>query len=182
MIDKNYEDSYPFGYPPERYEMSHFIAREQLWEGLEGYSTEDLKDGYNFALKFTNAFYGLAKDRKQMTDSEVKIKRAEYDEDMFNLVKKYLPEFNRLSDNAKKIHTISVISGMDFRKNIKYLPPVEILSESVYKDYMAKWEEAFFKEQDGVPVSMMFENSPDMLRSMRRRKLPIAQRIQQERC
>ena len=190
LIDGNYEDGklYPFGHPEERYEIAHLLSREELWNKFSGYSKSDLDAGHRFAIKFSKQFYKLAERKKKTTfdpiiqSSEVKLKRTEYDEDMFNLVKLWIPEFNKLTPNARKASTIAIISGLDFRKNIKYLPPIEVMDKSIYKKYMEVWEDNFIREEDGVPVSMKFEKDSSVLNLLRGNRLPLASIIKNRRC
>ena len=83
----------------------------------------------------------------------VKTKKPEYDEELFNFNQEFIQELygsmDVYGDAVRDIFTLYVISGLDFRLNVNYLPVLKVgnqflMSPEIHREYMELWEQNFF--------------------------------------
>ena len=120
----------------------------------EKHDSAAMDEGLRLANEFAKDFYpdNNLKDTEYKTKDtqyaeSVRSKQIEYDEKLYNLVVKFNDKINKAEETfgngVKDAFTNEMISGVNLIKTVRYLPPLELLSEDMVVEYMSKWESAY---------------------------------------
>ena len=154
---------FPFLFDDERLELTHYIAADKLFQEAEkefihSFSSKAVEEGLKLAAEFSSKFYKSFEqespekrnenhDQDNQKEDSVIVKQAEFDERLFNLAIEYDNKISlaesRLGQGVRSAATLRFITGDASRKNIKYLPPVEVMDVNLLKKYMEIWDEVF---------------------------------------
>ena len=186
---------YPLISPKNRYEVTHHRAKQVMRESYidkRKYTEDELLEGIRIAEEYSTEFYEVPETMQTIqnnhtadpedsvkVDDFVKQKRPEWNEEIFKLNNKWSQEIedavDKYGEGVREVFTIYMISGIDFRQNIAYLPVLKhgnrfILSPKIHKEYMEIWEQFFF-EMDATGESTWREHEAH-LKTYRDRRIP----------
>jgi hypothetical protein len=186
---------YPLISPKNRYEVTHHRAKQIMRERYidkRKYTDEELLEGIRIAEEYSKEFYEVPETMQNIQDNHtanpedsikvddfVKQKRPEWNEEIFKLNNQWSQVIedavDKYGEGVREVFTIYMISGIDFRQNITYLPVLKhgnrfILSPKIHKEYMEKWEELFF-EMDATGESTWRDHEAH-LKTYRDRRIP----------
>ena len=164
---------HPLFYPKERYEIAHHLTKNTLktkyFLDKGKWDAEQVQEAYRLAVKYAGEegkFYEINEKMSKLSNQDslnendlnaveefVKTKKPEYDEELFNFNQEFIQELygsmDVYGDAVRDIFTLYVISGLDFRLNVNYLPVLKVgnqflMSPEIHREYMELWEQNFF--------------------------------------
>ena len=153
----------PLIFNVDRQDLAHSYAKNDLYAGLmrkveKGeISQEEIEQGTELAQRFADEFYPDVDDVKEADSGDdtkddataryIKTKQTEFDEVLYDLTIKYMGEIRELEskygDGIKAAFTVNMIYGINDKKKIRYMPPVELLSQDLVKEYFQAWDGYF---------------------------------------
>jgi polyhydroxyalkanoate synthesis regulator phasin len=154
----------PLLFSSKRQDLAHSFARNDLYLELDNMvndgeiSVEELREGAKLAQRFADDFYpsideltesDVTDDSKEDASEEyARQKQIEFDEVLYDLTVKYNEEIakleNEFGDGIRSVFTTNMIFGINDKKKVRYLPPVELLSPKMVRDYFESWDDYFF--------------------------------------
>ena len=177
----------PLTFNPDRQDLAHSYARNDMYAELEAMinngeiSLEELQKGAELAQEFAEEFYPEIDDIEESNDSDdtkeeareryIKTKQVEFDEILYNLTEQYNQKIAELEskygDGIRAVFTTNMIYGINDKKKVRYLPPVELLSPDLIRTYFESWD-AYFEDktltkgvldQSQFPVDKLIKNA-----------------------
>jgi hypothetical protein len=173
--DPEMSDQLPLLFGDNRLEMTHYLAAGKLFADfndneMSNYTKSEIEQGLIIATEFVDEYFGEfkeknvqpTKDKKEAEDTVIN-KQAEFDEALFNITLKYAEKIEMLNSKygkgVGKIATLYMLSGVANRKNVRYLPPMEVMDNILFDQYMELWEQSLFeRDNDGNLISMKYED------------------------
>jgi len=180
----------PLIFNPDRQDIAHSYARNELHAEIKRrtddgeISVEEIEEGTKLAEKFADEFYPNIEDLEPANDSDdtkeeareryIKTKQVEFDEILYNLTEKYNKEIAKLEskygDAVRTIFTDKMLFGVGDKKKIRYIPPVELLSPDLVRQYFESWDNHFLDKSISKGVLDQSQYAYDELIKIAREK------------
>jgi hypothetical protein len=158
----------PLLFNKDRQDTAHEFARQAILKDIESLtdmgliSAKEIKEGAKLAQRFSDRFYETLADMAEanedvnddgnevLKEEHIKRRQVEFDEELYDLTLEYNSEINKLQakfgDGIRHVFTANMIYGINDKKNIRYLPPVELMSPDLVKSYFTNWESSFLDD------------------------------------
>ena len=150
----------PLMFNTDRQDLAHSYARTDILMEIENrinngeISLEETQEGAKLAQEFAEDFYPDIEDLEESNDSDdtkeeareryIKTKQVEFDEILYNLTEEYNKKMHELEskygDGIRVVFTANMIYGINDKKNVRYLPPIELLAPDIVKEYFKSWD------------------------------------------
>jgi|21_taG_2_1085346.scaffolds.fasta_scaffold00114_15 hypothetical protein len=180
----------PLIFNPDRQDIAHSYARNELHAEIKRrtddgeISVEEIEEGTKLAEKFADEFYPNIEDLEPANDSDdtkeeareryIKTKQVEFDEILYDLTEKYNKEIAKLEseygDAVRTIFTDKMLFGVGDKKKIRYIPPVELLSPDLVRQYFESWDNHFLDKSISKGVLDQSQYAYDELIKIAREK------------